>query len=129
MKLFSKIAVIAAAFMLVSVFASCKTEEEGPATVAEFESKEGKTVATVTFYDDDSFEFNGTEEIYGTLMEFYISGTYKGDVTKKNVEGTYEITEATYNGADYPIPSNQAEGEFEIVDDVLYFMFFSAKRK
>ena len=83
MKVFSKIAVIAAAFMLVSAFVSCKNDaEEGSGIVAEFvcDSLYGpSTEGTLTCYDDNTWDILTTFQD----VEFtFAKGTYEGDPSK-----------------------------------------------
>lgn len=83
MKVFSKIAVFAAAFMLVSVFASCKNDaDESSGIVAEFvcDSLHGPdTEGTLTCYDDNTWDILTT---YQDVEFIYSKGTYKGDPSK-----------------------------------------------
>ena len=136
MKLFSKIAVIAAACMLVSVFTACKTEEEesGPGIVAEFKgtipsipstnirSIDKMPVFDITayFYDDDSFEATGNYKWADDDKIVYegdfAKGTYTGDPSK---DGKIKLTlTSTYNGSGLKeIPKeNQEADEITIID-------------
>lgn len=93
MKLFSKIAALAAVVLLVSGLVACKNaEEEDSPVVAVFytESDPGFGVpATFTFYNDDSWELIYDFGSKGGKEELYLKGTYKGDPTE---DGTIEIT-------------------------------------
>ena len=133
MKVFSKIAVIAAALMLVSVFVSCKNDaEEGPGVVAEFVSDGDNMLGvklTCTCYDDDSFDIvlddaKDIKEAKEFVGETLYMGTYKGDPTKKNGEIEVVMTHG-FNGkeqVEYP-EKQQIKATVEIVDDVLLLPF------
>lgn len=103
MKLFSKVAVLAAALMVVSVFAGCKNaEDEGDGVVAlyngyldgtkkKFPARLAtgidyeKPVLELKFYDDNTFD---VITVQGEEAEF-ANGTYKGDPAK---DGDIDIT-------------------------------------
>lgn len=137
MKVFSKIAVIAAAFMLVSAFVSCKNDaEEGPGVVAEFVS-DGENYMGVklscTFYDDDSFEIviedakdvTAAKDFVGETM---YKGTYKGDPTKDG-ELDVVVTDG-FDGkelVEYP-EDKQIKTTVSIVKDVAELPFGEFKR-
>lgn len=139
MKVFSKIAVIAAAFMLVSAFVSCKNDaEEGPGVVAEFATDNFyglECPAVVTCFDDDTWEIvvDATKEkAIGQELTF-ATGTYKGDVTKKNADVTIVITSMLSGKGDTEpteIPEEaQPSYDVKIQDDVLLLPYGSFKRK
>ena len=110
MKMFKKMAVLAAALMMVSVFVSCdnNTEEAGDGIVAEFygyperirvreqisnaargvkaEAKE--PVAKVTFYDDDTFK----------VVAFYQKQVAYDNIDSRAADNTVEIANGTYEG-------------------------------
>ena len=93
MKLFSKIAVVAAALLLVSVFTGCNNSSSGsgPETLAVFEGTSGRYACTLTCFEDDSWDL----DIAGTpLGDFtYAKGTYEGDPTK---DGTFDYVIKQY---------------------------------
>ena len=91
MKLFSKIAALAAVVLLVSGLAACKDAEEGPSVVAEYHTETNTELgvpATFTFYDDDSWELIYDFTSMGGNEELFYKGTYKGDPAK---DGTITI--------------------------------------
>ena len=137
MKVFSKIAVIAAAFMLVSVFVSCKNDaEEGPGVVAEFVS-DGENYMGVklscTCYDDDCFEIviedaKDVTQAKDLVGETMYKGTYKGDPTKDG-ELDVVVTEAFDGKSLQELPETaQIKETVSIVKDVLELPFGDFKR-
>ena len=121
MKLFSKIAVLAAAVMLVSVFAGCKNnEDEGAGVLAEYVQKDSDFEGTITFFDDDTFEANMTGIESGIEMEVYATGTYKGDISKDETL-TYDVEALEVNGMDYmsmfAMEGASTKGKFTISKD------------
>lgn len=131
MKLFSKIAALAAVVLLVSGLAACKDAEEGPSVVAEYHTETNTELgvpATFTFYDDDSWELIYDFTSMGGNEELFYKGTYKGDPTE---DGTIEITitdsvdyEAAVDGEKVeiePIPEEKREPmDLIIQNGVLY---------
>lgn len=127
MKVFSKVAVILAAFMLVSVFTACNNNEDASASeVAVFVNQD----ATCTFYDDDTWAIEGKMELGDTSDDIPVeaNGTYNGDVTK---DGEVDIEVETYsiNGQELPIPGGQNKGTITIKDDKFNFIFGTWTRK
>ena len=121
MKLFSKVAVLAAAVMLVSVFTGCKNnEDEGAGVLAEYEVKDSDHEGTITFFDDDTFEVNMTGIEEGIEMELYATGTYKGDISKDETL-TYNVEAFEVNGMDcmsmFAMEGASTKGEFTISKD------------
>lgn len=88
MKLFSKLAVVAAALLLVSVFTGCNNSSSGsgPETLAVFEgiSESYGYACTLTCYDDESWDLYVENTPVGSFT--YAKGTYEGDPTK---DGTF----------------------------------------
>ena len=152
MKLFSKVAVLAAALMVVSVFAGCKNaEDEGAGVVAEFDGyldnsklkseaidssraadetpDYSKPILNLKFYDDDTFVVEAVQMYEGVFAE----GTYKGDPSK---DGEVIITfSAMVNMKSestelQPVGDNAkyVNGPYEIEDGVLRFQMFKFVR-
>lgn len=103
MKLFSKIAVVAAALMLVSIFTGCKNDSgSGPEIVAVFEgfTQSEHYACTLTCYDDESWDLDVSGTPIGGFT--YAKGTYEGDPTKDGtfnyVIKQYVPTSDIYNG-------------------------------
>ena len=117
MKLFSKVAVAAAALMMVSVFTGCKTEDSGAGVVAEFKGKcsemgeltrniKGQVAAPevsqtfpdtlLTFYDDDTFELTAE---YNNEEGVFLAGTYKGEPDKNGTKTEPNIVKITIKQA------------------------------
>lgn len=149
MKLFSKVAVLAAALMVVSVFAGCKNaEDEGDGVVAVYKGYPSKTkikdavlssvdareadiptdkpYANLTFYDDDTF--NVTLLVAEEEPEIAV-GTYSGDPSKDGkikieVEKMANLSEKNSSYTLIPLPEEEKEyinGEYKISDGELFF--------
>ena len=137
MKVFSKVALIAAAVMLVSVFSGCKTDEaENEASVvAEFngelrgmkvleepvpagilenvkaqEKTDIEAEVTAYFYDDNTLIVSG---FYINYEGDFVRGTYTGDPTK---DGKIEVvTKAEFQGGKGIEEYSEAEWRTETV--------------
>ena len=148
MKLFSKVAVLAAALMVVSVFAGCKNaEDEGDGVVAVYKGYPGKfkktaelssvdarkadiptdnPYANLTFYDDDTF--NVTLLVVEDEPEIAV-GTYSGDPSKDGkikveVEKMANLSAKDSSYELFPLPEEKKEeinGEYEIIGGELIF--------
>lgn len=148
MKLFSKVAVLAAALMVVSVFAGCKNaEDEGDGVVAVYKGYPSKTpkkavsssvdarkadiptdnpYANLTFYDDDTF--NVTLLVAEEEPEIAV-GTYSGDPSKDGkikieVEKMANLSTKDSSYTLIPLPEEEKEdinGEYEISGGKLFF--------
>lgn len=148
MKLFSKVAVLAAALMVVSVFTGCKNaEDEGAGVVAVYKGYPSKIqekavissvdarkadvptdkpYANLTFYDDDTF--NVTLLVAEEEPEIAV-GTYSGDPSKDGkikveVEKMANLSEKTTSYELIPLPEEmkkEMNGDYEISDGELFF--------
>ena len=158
MKMFKKMAVLAAALMLLSVFVSCdnNAEESDAAVVAEFNGygllvssinefseRSAKKIrepdAKVTFYDDDTFKvvaFYQEKIAYDNIdlraadksIEV-ANGTYDGDHTKDgNVKITFENYADMETGELEEVPSKDAKTDITIKDGCFKFMYYIFER-
>ena len=154
MKLFKKMAVLAAALMLLSVFVSCdnNAEEAGDGIVAEFNGYVNKFAelpraakviepdAKVTFYDDNTFKVVAYESFLDSLSgdgraaeksAEIANGTYEGTPDKDGkVKITFEnaISLETLELVEIKDSDPEKTGTVEIKDGKFYFIFFDFVR-
>ena len=121
MKLFSKLAVVAAAFMMVSVFAGCQNSVDSPdsgtgnkpkptelektaevyrAYVNNGDSGDWAYPSALTFYDDNTWDlvYDLTDNYYYGKKVTRLTGTYEGDLPEGEqffVEIKKEFDEST----------------------------------
>ena len=81
MRKFAKISAVLAAMVLALAFVGCKDDDDDdddPSVVTAWAVSEEGYKAVVTFYDDGTVKFEGSDEEGG----YSVTGKYSGDTTK-----------------------------------------------
>lgn len=82
------VAAFAVLVLIFSCFVACLSEDDNPAVVSIWNDKAGRTL---TFYDDNTWEFVNNEETYkGTYKEEGTAGIVGGQATV-SVVASYDI--------------------------------------